>query len=80
MQSEDNYTVRITEPCRYCPEGKEPQNLAAGDEIDMAGADAFNIVSSGRGRFINPEAVPSNLKSRRGRAQQSEDAGQETKK
>ena len=62
MQAEDNYTVRITEPCRYCPEGKEPQNLAAGDEIDMAGADAFNIVSSGRGRFINPEAVPNSFK------------------
>lgn len=61
QQQEQFYQVRITEPVRYVPEGGVRETLQPGDERTMAGADAFNIVGSGRGVFIDPTEVP-NLK------------------
>ena len=65
MQGNETYAVRIIEACLYCPETGPRETLKSGDERSMAGDDAFNIVSSGRGVFIDPESVPSSLKGRK---------------
>ena len=62
QKGNETYEVRITEACAYCPETGPKETLKPGDERTMAGDDAFNIVSSGRGVFVNPDDVPSSLK------------------
>jgi hypothetical protein len=62
MEKDNTYRVRITEACRYCPQDGVARTVEAGDVIDMAGADAFNVVGSNRGVFVDPDKVPSSLK------------------
>lgn len=57
----DKYRVRITEACRYAPEGQEATTLEVGEIVEaMPAADAYNIVSAGRGVFEN--AAPKRVK------------------
>lgn len=46
----DLIRVLTTRPSRI--EGRE---VAPGTEVDVAVADAVNVVSSGRGRLVNPD-------------------------
>ncbi len=61
-QEPKTYRVRITDPCRYCPEGGKSRELEVGDEVDMQPEDAHNVVSSGRGVFVKPDEVTNTLK------------------
>jgi hypothetical protein len=65
MQGNETYDVRIIEPCRFVPENGKRETLPIGEVRAMAGEDAFNVVASGRGVFVNPDSVPNELKGKK---------------